>query len=69
MAKDNGNGAGCPKLYWVRPSGEDNTPSKRSHRCCSLKHGFMLKHWKCTGRASPDCPLNAEARKDMTSTR
>jgi len=28
----------------------------RKHRVCSLLNGFMLKHWRCVGKDSAECP-------------
>lgn len=25
------------------------------YRCCELRSGFILKHWRCTARSKKDC--------------
>lgn len=54
--------ADCPKQHWVKTTGADGKLSARRVRCCTLRgdSGFMLKHWKCVGRDSAECPLNQQ---------
>ena len=48
----------CRKLYACRVTGKTGTPSQRVTWCCTERHGFMLKHWKCVGLGHRDCPNN-----------
>jgi len=48
-------GEGCENLYLLRIC-----DGKRLHRCCRELGGFMLKHWRCVGRESKECPKHPD---------
>ena len=48
------DGHECEHLYLLRLRGT------RNYKCCDLSSGFLLSHWRCVGRQSPECPLNEE---------
>jgi hypothetical protein len=50
----------CRHMYWLRTTGRSGTPSKKLIRCCDERHGFMIKHWRCAGPTSQQCPAAHE---------
>jgi len=42
----------CPHFYKLRVN--DN---KRLYAACELRHGFLVKHWRCKGYKKEGCPL------------
>ena len=48
----------CPHQYKLSMDG-----SKRRWRCCDLRGGFLLKHWRCLVKAGKEgtCALRRRA--------
>lgn len=50
----------CPARYAFFTRAEDGTLSKIPIYCCRLRHGFMIKHWKCVGLDNKECPNHCQ---------
>jgi hypothetical protein len=50
----------CENLYGLFIYGgiAGNAKSNRITWCCTKRHGFLVKHWKCVGFENVNCPKN-----------